>query len=393
MKRILKFTIPTILIIINILFIPLPVDALDIPVRAITDTTPIVIDDTININPYFVDNTNTSTKSFGICGTIISTLSKDVNVISTNTYYDQNNNFITSSTITQLVPAETTVNYDNMTDLYKVPNISVQDIKYYNMNIEVQEIIEENYTPSLMPEYKRYEYLIDAYDINIKVNENNTFDIQEKLTANFLVEYKHGIFRSIPTKNTIERLIGTTSKNRAQITNIKVDNEYTQSRENNNLILKIGNPASTVSGIQEYNISYNYNIGKDKAKNYDEFYFNLIGPEWNDTAIGNITFTIEMPKEFDYTKLGFSSGKIGSTENEKVVYSFDGNTIKGKYNGILNPNEALTVRLELNEGYFVNEGFTFDFNNADFDDYWLPSGTENCFVCGILPHHYCRLDN
>ena len=40
MKRILKFTIPTILIIINILFIPLPVDALDIPVRAITDTTP-----------------------------------------------------------------------------------------------------------------------------------------------------------------------------------------------------------------------------------------------------------------------------------------------------------------------------------------------------------------
>ena len=66
---------------------------------------------------------------------------------------------------------------------------------------------------------------------------------------------------------------------------------------------------------------------------YDEFYFNLIGPEW-DTAIGNITFTIEMPKEFDSSKLGFSSGLKGSTENGNVVYSVSDNIIKGKYNGI-----------------------------------------------------------
>ena len=360
MKKLKKIILPIFLIIINILFISTPVNALEIPVRVLTDTTPIVIDNTININPQFIDNTNTSTKSFGIGGTVINTLPKDVNIVSTTTYYDQNNNVITTSTITQLLPAETTVEYTNMTDLYKVPtNISVQDIKYYSMNIEVQEIIEENYTPSLIEEYKNKDYLIDAYDINIKVNENNTFDITEKITANFLAENKHGIFRKLPTKNTVERLNGTTSTNRAQITNIKVDNEYTQSREEGNLVLKIGSPTFTVSGVQEYNISYNYNIGKDKEKEYDEFYFNLIGPEW-DTAIGNVTFTIEMPKEFDSSKLGFSSGLKGSTENGNVVYSVSDNIIKGKYNGILNPKEALTVRLELEEGYFVGAGYKYD---------------------------------
>ena len=155
MKKLKKIILPIFLIIINILFISIPVNSLEIPVRVLTDTTPIVIDNTININPQFIDNTNTSTKSFGIGGTVINTLPKDVNIVSTTTYYDQNNNVITTSTITQLLPAETTVEYTNMIDLYKVPtNISAQDIKYYSMNIEVQEIIEENYTPSLIEEYK-----------------------------------------------------------------------------------------------------------------------------------------------------------------------------------------------------------------------------------------------
>ena len=37
------------------------------------------------------------------------------------------------------------------------------------------------------------DYIIDAYNINIKVNKNNTFDITETITANFF-KTKHGIF-------------------------------------------------------------------------------------------------------------------------------------------------------------------------------------------------------
>ena len=44
------------------------------------------------------------------------------------------------------------------------------------------------------------EYTIQSYNINMVVNEDNTFDITENITAYFNVQ-KHGIYRKIPLKN------------------------------------------------------------------------------------------------------------------------------------------------------------------------------------------------
>ena len=213
-------------------------------------------------------------------------------------------------------------------------------------------------TPSKNSQYNSYDYVIDKYNIDIIVNENNTFDITETITAYFNVS-KHGIYRKIPLKNTITRLDGSTSTNRTQVTNASVDNEYTTSHENGNYILKIGSENNTLIGEQKYIIKYTYNLGKDPVKDYDELYYNIIGNEW-DTVIGNINFSITMPKEFDSSKLGFASGIIGSTDNSKVEYHVNGNKITGNYNGILNVGEALTIRCELPEGYFVNAGLTIN---------------------------------
>lgn len=204
-------------------------------------------------------------------------------------------------------------------------------------------------------------YFLNSYDINIVVNENNTLNITENIGAYFNIA-KHGIFRKIPLKNEIKRLDGTTSKNRVQISNIQVSDNYSLYNENGYKVIKIGDASHTLTGQKNYSISYLYNLGKDPAKEYDELYFNLIGNEW-DTSINNITFTITMPKEFDSSKLGFSSGNVGSTDSSKITYEVDGNIIKGRYNGILNSGEALTVRLELPEGYFVGAGFDVNIMN------------------------------
>ena len=224
-------------------------------------------------------------------------------------------------------------------------------------NLQDKTTNSENYNkPSQNSYYSSYDYVIDKYDINIIVNENNTFDITETITAYFNVS-KHGIIRTIPLKNTITRLDGTTSTNRAQITNLSIDNEYSTSKENGNYKIQIGSKDHTLTGEQTYVIKYTYNIGKDPIKDYDELYYNIIGNEW-DTVIGNVTFTITMPKEFDSSKLGFSSGKTGSTDNSNVKYNINENTISGSYDGILRIGEALTVRCELDEGYFVGAGLT-----------------------------------
>ena len=218
--------------------------------------------------------------------------------------------------------------------------------------------IANNYSsvPSEISKYSSYEYVIDKYDINIIINENNTFEITENITAYFNVP-KHGIFRTIPLKNTITRLDGSKSNNRAQISNLNINNEYSTSRQNGNYKIQIGSKNETLTGKQNYTIKYTYNIGKDPVKDYDELYYNLIGTDW-DTVIGNVSFTITMPKNFDSSKLGFSSGSKGSTENSNVNFNVNENTITGNYNGILAPREALTVRCELPEGYFVGAGFT-----------------------------------
>lgn len=204
------------------------------------------------------------------------------------------------------------------------------------------------------------EYYIESYDIKMDVNENNTFDITETIIANFNIE-KHGIFRKLPLKNTVERVDGTTSENIARISDIKVNEKFTTSKEGNNKVIKIGDKNVTLTGRNEYVISYKYNIGKDPLKNKDELYFNLIGTEW-DTNIDKVTFSINMPKEFDKLKLGFSVGYSGSENSDGVRYSVIGNTISGEYIYSLEAEEGLTVRLELPEEYFEGESLNIDWS-------------------------------
>jgi len=203
-------------------------------------------------------------------------------------------------------------------------------------------------------------YTIEAYHIDMKVNEDNTFDITEKIRANFTGLGKHGIFRKIPLRNTVERVDGTSSNNLAKISNVYISEDYSAYNENGYKVFKIGDKNRTVSGKKEYTIQYTYNIGKDPLKEADELYFNLIGGEW-DTNIKNVTFTITMPKEFDASKLGFSSGIRGSTNSSKVQYTVNGNTIQGYMTDTLFWGEALTVRLTLPEGYFVGAITNIDY--------------------------------
>ena len=299
----------------------------------------------------FNDYSTTSTKAFGLTGLIKNSSNNNVNYEATAYYYDRNYNLIAKSNNQSIAPAATS-NFNLMSNLSILNGHSVSEIAYYQLEVNTDN---NNYTsdmliPSKIRDYSYYDYVLDKYDVNIKVNEDNTFDIVETITAYFN-KPKHGIFRTIPLTNKITRLDGSKSTNRAKITNLSVNNKYKASRENGNYKIQIGDANKTLTGEQTYVIKYKYDLGKDRIKDYDELYYNIIGSEW-DTVIGNITFTITMPKDFDSSKLGFSSGSTGSTDNTDIEYSVSNNIITGKYTSILGKNEALTIRCELQEGYF-----------------------------------------
>ena len=338
---------------------------------SIKNTQNLEIGDLTFTNISFKDYSSTSTKAFGLTGIVSNSSSNTISYTSTVYYYDLNHNLIAKGYNSNMAISGNN-NFNLMSNLNILKEYSVNDIYYYSLLIEINDSSESNesliLTPSKNSLYASRDYVIDKYDINIIVNENNTFDITETITAYFNVS-KHGIFRTIPLKNTIVRLDGTTSTNRTQVSNISVDNEYKKIRQNGNYKLQIGSKDHTLIGEQKYVIKYTYNLGKDPMNNYDELYYNIIGNEW-DTVIGNITFSITMPKDFDSSKLGFSSGTKGSIDNSKVIYNVNGNKITGSYNGILDVGEALTVRCELPEGYFVDA--KLDINKIDYLMFFVP---------------------
>ncbi len=323
-------------------------------------------------NLIFKDYSTISAKNFGLAGVVVNRSNNTINHKSTVYYYDSKYNVIAQGYNYGMALAGTN-DFNQMSNLNILNGHTVQEISYYRLVIEIEttssnETNISSLTPSKNYQYRSYDYVIDKYDVNILVNENNTLDITETITAYFNVP-KHGIFRTIPLKNTIERLDGSTKKNRTQVTNLSVDNEYTTSREDGNYKIQIGSADRTLKGEQTYIIKYTYNLGKDPLKDYDELYYNIIGEDW-DTVIGNVTFSITMPKDFDSSKLGFSSGVRGSTNNSAIRYNVNGNKITGNYNGILGVGEALTIRCELEEGYFINAGLTIHL--MDYIFYLIP---------------------
>ena len=242
------------------------------------------------------------------------------------------------------------------------------------------------FIPTKISAYSGYEYdyVINKYDVNIIVNEDNTFDVTENITVYFNAP-KHGIYRTIPLKNKVERLDGTTTTNKAQVSNVSVNEKYQTSKTGGEYKIKIGSSDYYLTGLQQYVIKYTYNIGKDPLKESDELYYNIIGTDW-DTTIENISFTIQMPKDFDESKLGFSSGRYGSSDNSYIRYQVSNNTIIGSYTNVLEPGEALTVRCELPEGYFVGAGL--DVNLWDYVYFIIP--ILFLIICAFLWYRYGR---
>ena len=194
--------------------------------------------------------------------------------------------------------------------------------------------------PAQAADHPEEPYYITAYHVDIDVSEDNVLSITEEIDVYFN-EARHGIYRTIPKRNEVVRADGSTAVTRAKVRNISCSEDYKKSTENNYTILRIGDADVTVTGYKHYTISYDYVLGQDVADGYDE-----------DAYIDNVSFTITMPKEFDSSLLGFSTGGYGFTGSDIVEYYTDGLEIEGFLWEELEPYQALTVRLELEEGYF-----------------------------------------
>lgn len=203
------------------------------------------------------------------------------------------------------------------------------------------------------------DYYINSYNIDIIVNENNTFDITQTIDVNFIAP-REAIYIKIPLRNDIKRQNGTTSNNLAKISNLYVSEEHKILKDLTYKIIKIGNYKKPLKGSHIYTIKYTYDIGKDPLPSSDELCFTLINNEW-DADIFNANFTITMPKEFNGNNITFFSEFANLIKEINVTYTVEGNVIKGEIDSALTPRNSLMINVPLPEGYFVR-----DDNNLDY---------------------------
>ena len=191
---------------------------------------------------------------------------------------------------------------------------------------------------------------INSFDVDVYIPNNGVVRIEENIEYQFPDEVRRGIIRKIPYKYKL----GQNNYNlRIEVLNVTDfdGNSYKYNvKENNGYVeIKIGDPDKFVTGVHGYNIEYFVKKAIREFDDYDEFYWNVTGTEWDIPILSSsahIYFEAEIPDEL---KLDCFTGKYGSTE-KNCTYNSSKDSVVYSSNGELNPYQGLTIVLGFPEG-------------------------------------------
>ena len=191
-------------------------------------------------------------------------------------------------------------------------------------------------------------YEIESYDINIKADKDGWLNITETLDVRFL-EKCHGIYRDIqytfdnPNGNSFDKV-------EADIEDINATSLYKTEKEDGVLRLTLGDPKEYARDNETYKIQYRYRLDYNRTEGYDELYYNIVSPAW-DTSIKNITWSITLPKPVEKDRIWVTEGKEGGTRSGSSTLSSNNTVLKGEKELLL-PYSSITLRVEMDEGYW-----------------------------------------
>jgi len=201
-------------------------------------------------------------------------------------------------------------------------------------------------------------FTITSYDIDIALGKNgenhSTLKTVETITANFpTANQNRGIERAIPKKynghSTGVRIQSVTDEQGTGL-------QYSQrTDDNDNLIVRIGNPSAYVTGIHTYVITYTQ---EDVTRffsdtNRDEWYWDTNGVEWR-VPITNLTITATIDESLVGARESDPACYIGaSSANGRCSITQTG----GQYTTTasnLSAGENVTLALGFKKGTFVH---------------------------------------
>ncbi len=185
-----------------------------------------------------------------------------------------------------------------------------------------------------------YDYYIENYNVEVIANPDRSYDVTETIDVYFNIE-SHGIYRDIPTYGAYEDY---------EITNVEVPGDYYEYDGYGSI--RIGEEDITLDGKKQYIIKYSLEHYADTSAEYDYFFMDIIGTEW-DVPILDFSGKIILPEDSQTDKLTLTGGYYGNddaaglatvSQKENIVY-IEALSPLDAYNGI-------TLEAQLNEGAF-----------------------------------------
>ena len=190
---------------------------------------------------------------------------------------------------------------------------------------------------------------IDDYDIQVVVNEDNTYDITETIKVHCTWQ-SHGIYRTIPLRTSLDR-DGQRSTYFAKVRGFEMlsGQKWEDESEYDEFNARIGDEDMYADKDTVYKMSYTYDPQGDHFKGGDELFYNLIGTSWEAQSIKHVSFDVQFPKAIDMSKVGIKTGDNKMVDFEVV----SDQEIKGETSEYV--LGGLTVRAVLPEGYYTRQ--------------------------------------
>lgn len=220
----------------------------------------------------------------------------------------------------------------------KIVSILLSFFFLFSFKVNAQEMPDPNF-PTFPTEH------IERFHVDIIVNKDGTINVKESILYDFSNLERHGIFRNIPfTKRNEENKRVDLKFENFTVTNDKgQDYKFEKSTENEQIILKIGDPNKTITGVHTYNISYTVSGAIGYFDDYDELYWNVTGNSW-DVPIRYLDAKLTLPSDVQSENIEHLcfTGSYGS-QNSNCEISVENNTITIESTNFLSTFEGLTI--------------------------------------------------
>lgn len=172
--------------------------------------------------------------------------------------------------------------------------------------------------------------------------------VVEHITADFST-YNHGILRALPI-NYNGRPLHLAVKSVTNASGTKLP--YSTSTDNGNKVLKIGDPSETVTGSQNYVISYNESNVVRFNGEQPYLTINANGTQW-EQSFDKVAMEVTLPNNVNASAGHCYVGAYGSRSSNGCLVIASGHSAAALSIATIKPNQTLTIDMRLPVGSFA----------------------------------------